>query len=97
MGTSYYIAPEAIRMEYSPECDMWSIGVILYLMLAGIPPFNGKDDSEILAKVTQGKYSMDTLLDLGVSESARDFISKLLEIDPKKRLTSTTAKFHPWI
>ena len=58
---------------------MWSIGCILYLMLTGgVPPFNGKEDAEIIAKVKTGKWSRETLYDVSVSQEAIDFIDKLL-------------------
>lgn len=58
-GTSYYIAPEVFEKNYNEKCDVWSIGVIMYILLAGEPPFNGKDDKVIERKVKTGVYSMD--------------------------------------
>lgn len=58
-GTSYYIAPEVLEKEYNEKCDVWSIAVILYILLSGNPPFDGKDDKEITNRVKIGKYTMD--------------------------------------
>ena len=56
-GTAYYVAPEVMDGEYTEKCDMWSIGVILFVLLSGTPPFNGANDDEIMEKVKIGKYS----------------------------------------
>lgn len=57
-GTAYYIAPEVLTGKYTEKCDLWSIGVILYIMLSGKPPFGGNSDREILKKVAEGNYSL---------------------------------------
>ncbi len=56
LGTAYYIAPEVLKGHYDEKCDIWSIGVILYILLSGEPPFPGSDDKEILKNVVMGKY-----------------------------------------
>ena len=66
-------------------------------MLTGVPPFPGKEDDEILAKVRKGKYDDQTLIDAGCSPGAISFISNMLQLDPAKRLTATQAMKDPWI
>jgi calcium-dependent protein kinase len=61
LGTAYYIAPEVLQGQYDEKCDIWSIGVILYILLSGEPPFPGDTDSEIIAKVKSGKYSFSSI------------------------------------
>jgi calcium-dependent protein kinase len=56
-GTAYYIAPEVLKGAYNEKCDIWSLGVILYIILSGIPPFNGANDKEIIRRVKEGKFS----------------------------------------
>jgi len=58
-GTPYYIAPEVLKKNYDEKCDLWSIGVILYILLCGYPPFNGANDKQIIEAVLKGKYTID--------------------------------------
>ena len=62
MGTAYYIAPEVLMGNYTAKCDVWSCGVILYILLSGIPPFSGSDNKEIMQKVTEGCYTFNSIL-----------------------------------
>jgi calcium-dependent protein kinase len=59
LGTAYYIAPEVLSGNYDEKCDVWSIGVILFILLSGQPPFGGNNDEEIMKKVEKGKYSFN--------------------------------------
>ena len=96
VGSSYYIAPEVIRGKYDEACDLWSIGVIMYILLTGSPPFNGESEDEILRSVSIGKY--DTTLDTykTLSNNAKDLITKLLRFNPAERITAKDALMHPW-
>lgn len=96
-GTPYYMAPEVIEGNYDEKCDLWSIGCILYVMLTGFPPFGGAEDAETLAKVSRGKYSLETLEECELSPACIDLVQKLLVFDPKERISAAEALKHPWI
>lgn len=80
-GTPYYIAPEVLVGNYTEKCDMWSIGVILYIMLCGRPPFNGATEEQIIARVKQGVWSFKGEIWSDISSSAKDLIEKLMTKD----------------
>lgn len=60
IGTSYYIAPEVLKLDYDEKCDIWSAGVILYILVTAAPPFDGKDDKEIMENVKKLEYTFDS-------------------------------------
>lgn len=97
LGTPYYIAPEVLAKNYGAKCDIWSCGVIAYITMSGIPPFNGASDQEIMKKVKAGKFSFSDPAWNNVSESAKDFITQLLTKDQDKRPSAEQALKHPWI
>ncbi|OMJ70518.1 hypothetical protein SteCoe_31492 [Stentor coeruleus] len=96
VGSPFYIAPEVVAGNYSYECDMWSCGVILYILLSGYPPFDAKSSAEILKKIRLGKYSFDKPIWESVSNDAKNLISKLL-CPAEKRMNASQALCHPWI
>ena len=97
LGTPYYIAPEVLAKNYGSKCDIWSCGVIAYIVLSGIPPFNGASDQEIMKKVKLGKFSFQDAVWGNVSDDAKDFITQLLTKDQDKRPNAEQALQHPWI
>jgi len=102
VGTPSYLAPEVLLLlengvPYSQEVDLWAVGVILYILLCGFPPFYGETDDDIYDKIVEGTWSFIPPYWDHVSDSAKDLISKLLVLDPKQRLTAEQALAHPWI
>ena len=97
LGTAYYIAPEVLKKNYDEKCDLWSIGVIMFILLTGEPPFNGSNDEEILQNVKNGYVDFSTSIFQEISNEAKDLLSKLLEKVPSKRISAIEALEHPWI
>ncbi|CAK95072.1 unnamed protein product (macronuclear) [Paramecium tetraurelia] len=97
LGTPYYIAPEVLKKKYDEKCDIWSCGVILYILLCGYPPFDGKTEEKIMEKVSKGVYSFDTQEWEEVTKEGKEFIRKMLQFDPTKRYSAQQALNDPWI
>lgn len=97
VGTPYYVAPEVLKREYTKSCDIWSIGVISYILLCGYPPFYGDSDTQIFDSVRSGTYDYPSPDWDEISQSAKDFIGCLLKLDPSKRLTASEALEHQWL
>jgi len=96
-GTPYYIAPEVLNNNYDEKCDLWSIGVILYILLCGYPPFNGANDDQIIKRVKQGKYRTDDEEWTNISPEAIDLVNRLLTYDPNDRISAMQALQHSWV
>ncbi|XP_062522193.1 calcium/calmodulin-dependent protein kinase type 1D-like [Corticium candelabrum] len=97
-GTPGYVAPEVLQQRpYGKEVDMWSIGVIAYILLCGYPPFYHESDQELFAQIMKGEYEFDSPYWDNISDSAKDFIRHLMEMDVKRRFTCEQALGHPWI
>ncbi len=86
-----------LNKKYNEKCDIWSCGVILYIILSGIPPFNGASDQEIMKKVRVGKFSFSDPCWSNISDKAKDLITKLLTYDVDQRPSAEEALKHPWI
>lgn len=95
VGTPYYIAPEILKKDYNHKCDIWSCGVIMYLLLTGGPPFDGPDEQAIIHRVKSGQYSYSS--DEHISTEAKDLIDKMLTYDYNQRISADEALNHVWI
>ncbi|KAK7276842.1 hypothetical protein RIF29_17988 [Crotalaria pallida] len=97
VGSAYYVAPEVLRRRYGKEIDIWSAGVILYILLSGVPPFWAETEKGIFDAILQGHIDFESHPWPSISDSAKDLVRKMLTQDPKKRITSTHVLEHPWI
>uniref|UniRef100_A0A8C1XM41 non-specific serine/threonine protein kinase n=1 Tax=Cyprinus carpio TaxID=7962 RepID=A0A8C1XM41_CYPCA len=97
-GTPGYVAPEVLAQKpYSKAVDCWSIGVISYILLCGYPPFYDENDAKLFEQILKAEYEFDSPYWDDISDSAKDFISHLMEKDPSLRYTCEQALQHPWI
>ena len=96
IGSPYYIAPEVLMKSYNEKCDIWSCGVILYILLSGRAPFTGHKDGEVLLKIKQGKYDLKRKPFDRISVEAKDLIKNCLELNKDKRISAERALKHPW-
>jgi serine/threonine protein kinase len=97
VGTAYYMSPELLKGKYDKSCDLWSVGVVAYILLCGYPPFNGDTDLDIFDSIKRGHFEFPNQAWSDKSDMARDFIKCLLRRDPRKRFTAKEASLHPWI
>eukprot|EP00929_Paragymnodinium_shiwhaense_P067821 TRINITY_DN3409_c0_g2_i1.p1 TRINITY_DN3409_c0_g2~~TRINITY_DN3409_c0_g2_i1.p1 ORF type:complete len:561 (+),score=104.06 TRINITY_DN3409_c0_g2_i1:86-1768(+) len=96
LGTLSYVAPEVLAQSYTSQCDMWSLGVIVFIMLAGYMPFSGPD-SEQSKNIMRGRYVMKPHRWDHISADGKRFTKLLLQVDPEQRLTAQAALKHPFI
>ncbi|KAL1823014.1 hypothetical protein ACET3Z_009792 [Daucus carota] len=97
VGSPYYVAPEVLQKHYGPESDVWSAGVILYILLSGVPPFWAETEMGIFRQILQAKLDFESEPWPSISDSAKDLIRKMLDRNPKKRLSAHEVLCHPWI
>ncbi|CAL0299469.1 unnamed protein product [Lupinus luteus] len=97
VGSPYYVAPEVLRKQYGPECDVWSAGVIIYILLSGVPPFWDETEQGIFEQVLKGELDFISEPWPSISASAKDLVRRMLIRDPKKRLTAHEVLCHPWV
>ncbi|XP_062088475.1 calcium-dependent protein kinase 21-like [Humulus lupulus] len=97
VGSAYYVAPEVLRRHYGKEIDVWSAGVILYILLSGVPPFWAETEKGIFAAILEGEIDFESQPWPSISTTAKDLIKRMLTQDPKKRITSAQVLDHPWL
>jgi calcium/calmodulin-dependent protein kinase I len=96
-GTPGYVAPEILQCEgYDRQIDMWSAGVIMYILLCGYPPFYNENDGRLFDSIMAGQYEFHSPYWDNISSQAKDLIKKLLVVNPKQRLNATQALEHEW-
>lgn len=97
VGSPYYMAPEVLKRNYGPEIDIWSAGVILYILLCGVPPFWAESEQGVAQAILRGTIDFKRDPWPNISESAKSLVRQMLEPDPKKRLTAKQVLEHSWI
>ncbi|XP_072986283.1 calcium-dependent protein kinase 10-like [Typha latifolia] len=97
VGSPYYMAPEVLKKNYGQEVDIWSAGVILYILLCGVPPFWAETEHGVARAILRGVLDFQRDPWPQISENAKSLIQQMLEPDPKKRLTAQQVLEHPWL
>ncbi|XP_074321272.1 calcium-dependent protein kinase 8-like [Silene latifolia] len=97
VGSPYYMAPEVLKRNYGPEVDVWSAGVILYILLCGVPPFWAETEQGVAQAIIRSVVDFKRDPWPKVSDNAKDLVKKMLDPDPKKRLTAEEVLDHPWL
>ncbi|XP_052182327.1 calcium-dependent protein kinase-like [Diospyros lotus] len=97
VGSAYYVAPEVLRRSYGKEIDVWSAGIILYILLSGVPPFWAETEKGIFDAILEGVIDFHSDPWPTISNGAKDLVRKMLTQDPRKRITSAQVLEHPWL
>ncbi|OMJ69065.1 hypothetical protein SteCoe_33318 [Stentor coeruleus] len=97
VGSPYYLAPEVINGNYTEKCDLWSAGVLLYVLLCGNSPFTGKTERKINESILRGNFEFSGNVWNGVSDMAKDLINQLLRVNPDDRMPIKDVIKHPWL
>lgn len=95
-GSLTYVSPDTLKGAYTNACDMWSLGVTVYFLLVGMPPFSGPEHI-VMQRILRGAYTMNGWRWAAVSEQGKDFVRRLLVVNPEKRMSSGDALNHPWL
>ncbi|KAG8085885.1 hypothetical protein GUJ93_ZPchr0010g9832 [Zizania palustris] len=97
VGSPYYMAPEVLKRNYGPEIDIWSAGVILYILLCGVPPFWAETEQGVAQAILRGNIDFKREPWPNVSDNAKDLVRQMLQPDPKLRLTAKQVLEHTWL
>ncbi|KAF3452527.1 hypothetical protein FNV43_RR02960 [Rhamnella rubrinervis] len=97
VGSPYYMAPEVLKRNYGPEIDVWSAGVILYILLCGVPPFWAETEQGVAQAIIRSVVDFKRDPWPRVSDNAKDLVRKMLDPDPNQRLTAQQVLDHPWL
>jgi len=95
--TVHYVAPEVLDRKYTESSDLWSLGVLIYVMLSGVPPFHGNGDDQILGRVKSGEYDFDRQSWATKGDGPKSLIGQLLKLDTSTRLTGAQVLQHAWL
>ncbi|XP_078270843.1 serine/threonine-protein kinase 33 isoform X2 [Rhinoraja longicauda] len=97
-GTPMYMAPEVLSAhQYTQQCDAWSIGVIMYTLLSGAPPFVANSEEKLAKLINRGELRLDSSVLQKISDGAKDVLSRLLKVDPAHRITANELLDNPWV
>ncbi|XP_077214202.1 calcium-dependent protein kinase 20-like [Tasmannia lanceolata] len=97
VGSPYYMAPEVLKRNYGPEVDVWSAGVILYILLCGVPPFWAETEQGVAQAIIRSVVDFKRDPWPKISDNAKDLVKRMLNPDPKRRLTAQEVLEHPWL
>ncbi|GAB4826593.1 Calcium-dependent protein kinase 15 [Ancistrocladus abbreviatus] len=97
VGSEYYVSPEVLQGSYGKEIDVWSTGVVLYILLCGDPPFWAETQQGMFEAILEGKFDLEKQPWPSVSDSAKDLVRRMLTRDPNKRIAAAEVLEHPWI
>ncbi|KXZ41221.1 hypothetical protein GPECTOR_640g749 [Gonium pectorale] len=97
VGSAFYVAPEVLRKKYDKRADIWSLGVLLYILLCGMPPFYAETEKDIFHAILSSELSFEAAPWPSISEAAKDVIRKMLERNPARRATAAEVLQHEWV
>lgn len=97
VGTPYYIAPEVLNKKYDQKCDIWSLGIVLYMIIYRVPPFKGESPLQVMESVARDEIIFKNPIHYNYSNQALEFLRRLLVKNPMKRPSAEDALQHKWL